>query len=150
MIPALALAAAIAIAPSTGDWHELADPLEKGQKVRVTSESLYQGPEYVERDNDRRVCIRFHESRHAYGAKASEPYRGAYQFSPAMGVGAGWMVQKSLREQGVPKWQAIYIGRILRTEPVNKWAKVYQDQAFWLVWDNGKGRGHWRNTDRGC
>jgi hypothetical protein len=31
---------------------------------------------------------------------------------------------------------------------VNRWAKVYQDHAFWLIWDNGKGRHHWPNTDR--
>ena len=151
MIAALALTAALTIAPASGEWHDLPDPLGKGQKMRGGTASLYKGPEYVAEDNQRRVCIRFFESRHAYGAKTDPgKYRGAYQFSPAMGVGAGWMVQKSLREQGVPKWQAIYIGRILRTEPVNRWAKLYQDHAFWLIWDNGNGRHHWPNTDKGC
>ena len=150
MIAALALTAALTITPAAAEWHDLPDPIAGGQKVHDDTASLYKGPGYVPKDNQRRWCIRFFESRHAYGAKASTPYRGAYQFSPAMGVGAGWMVQKSLRQQGVPKWQAIYIGRILRSEPVNRWAKLYQDHAFWLIWDNGKGRHHWPNTDRAC
>ena len=147
MITALVLTAALTLTPAAVD---LPEPVAKGQKMHQGTKSLYKGPGYVAAHNKRRVCIRFFESRHAYGAKASEPYRGAYQFSPAMGVGAAWQLQKSMRATGVPRAKAIRIGRILRATPVNDWHEYYQDRAFWLIWDNGRGRHHWPNTDRAC
>jgi len=123
------------------------EPIQKGPKTHDSPISLYQGRHYVKRHNDERICVRQRESKHDYRAVSrTGKYRGAYQFSPALAVGAGWMIQKELRATGTPKRQAIRIGRALRSHPMNQWAPFYQDLAFWLVWDGGDGRKHWRAT----
>lgn len=122
----------------------------KGKKWYDSPVSLYQGRWYSEKHNDARVCIRFRESRHRYEAVSSTgKYRGAYQFSPELTVGAGWMVQKELRATGTPKREAIAIGRMLRAHKMNHWAPYWQEMAFWLVWRKGEGRSHWP-TGPGC
>jgi hypothetical protein len=122
----------------------------KGSKKYASPVSLYQGRWYVEADNATRVCIRHRESRHEYAAVSSTgKYRGAYQFSPELGVGAGWMVQKELRETGTKKRDALYVGRLLRSHPVNQWSPYYQEMAYWLVWRKGRGKSHWP-TGPGC
>ena len=70
MIAALALTAALTMTPASSEWHDLPDPIAGGQKIHDGTASLYKGPGYVAKDNKRRLCIRFYESRHAYGAKA--------------------------------------------------------------------------------
>jgi hypothetical protein len=142
VIPEAALALVLATGPS------LPDPIDPGPKVRTNPTSLYQGRHYTGNASNRiRVCIRARESNHDYRAVSrGGTYRGAYQFSRALGVGAGWMIQKELRTTGVPVRQAIRIGRALRANPVNKWSPFYQDLAFWLVWNDGAGKHHWRHT----
>jgi len=126
------------------------EPIQKGPKTHDSPISLYQGRHYVKRHNDERLCVRQRESKHDYRAVSrTGRYRGAYQFSPELAVGAGWMIQKELRATGTPKRQAIRIGRALRSHPMNQWAPFYQDLAFWLVWDGGDGRKHWRATVSG-
>ena len=56
------------------------------------------------------------------------------------------MIQKELRATGTPKRQAIRIGRALRNHPMNQWAPFWQDFAFWIVWNDGDGRHHWKAT----
>ena len=127
----------------------IADPIQIGNKTHPSPISLYQGRHYVPGDNDKRLCIRQRESRHDYRAVSSTgKYRGAYQFSPELGVGAAWMIQRELKRQGVPDAEAI--GEDLRTHPVNQWAPVFQDMAFWLVWDDGKGARHWNVPGERC
>lgn len=129
---------------------EIDDVIVKGSKKYDSPVSLYQGRWYVERHNKTRVCIRHRESRHEYAAVSSTgKYRGAYQFSPEMGVGAGWMVQRELRETGTKKRDAVRVGRLLRSHPVNQWAPFWQEMAFWLVWREGRGKSHWP-TGPGC
>ena len=71
--------------------------------------------------------------------------------SPELGVGVGWMIQKELRAaHGVPKKFAVDIGKKLRGTPVNKWSEFYQDMAFWLVFNNGKGKSHWDAQAAAC
>jgi len=126
------------------------EPIQKGPKTHDSPISLYQGRHYVKRHNDERLCVRQRESKHDYRAVSrTGKYRGAYQFSPELAVGAGWMIQKELRATGTPKRQAIRIGRALRSHPMNQWAPFWQDLAFWLVWDGGDGRKHWRATVSG-
>ena len=138
MIAEAALALVMAAGP---------EPIQKGPKTHDSPISLYQGRHYVQRHNDERLCVRQRESKHDYRAVSrTGRYRGAYQFSPELAVGAGWMIQKELRATGTPKRQAIHIGRALRSHPMNQWAPFYQDLAFWLVWDGGDGRKHWRAT----
>ena len=123
------------------------EPIMKGPKTHNSPISLYQGRHYVPRHNHIRLCIRHRESRSDYRAVSrTGEYRGAYQMTPALGVGAGWMIQKELRRTGTPKREALYIGRQLRAYPINQWHPHYQDMAFWLIWDNGKGAFHWKAT----
>ena len=138
MIAEAALAMVMAAGP---------EPIQKGPKTHDSPISLYQGRHYAKRDNGKRLCIRQRESKHDYRAVSrTGRYRGAYQFSPELAVGAGWMIQKELRATGTPKRQAIRIGRALRNHPMNQWAPFWQDFAFWIVWDGGDGRGHWKAT----
>ena len=123
------------------------DPIQVGPKTHNSPVSLYQGRHYVERHNRKRICVRHRESKHDYRAVSrSGRYRGAYQFSPELARGAAWMIQAELRATGTPKREAIRIGRELRAHPMNQWAPFFQDLAFWLVWDQGEGRSHWRAT----
>lgn len=123
------------------------DPIQVGPKTHNSPVSLYQGRHYVERHNRKRICVRHRESKHDYRAVSkSGRYRGAYQFSPALARGAAWMIQAELRATGTPKGEAVRIGRELRAHPMNQWAPFFQDLAFWLVWDQGEGRSHWRAT----
>lgn len=124
-----------------------ADPIQIGPKTHESPISLYQGRHYVEQHNSKRLCIRQRESKHDYRAVSrTGRYRGAYQFSPELAVGAGWMIQRELIRTGTPKKKARTIGKRLRTYPMNQWSPYYQDLAFWLVWDRGDGQAHWRHT----
>ena len=139
---AAALALVLAATPN-------ADPIQIGYKTHPSPISLYQGRHYVPEHNDKRLCIRQRESRHDYRAVSSTgKYRGAYQFSPELGVGAAWMIQRELKRQGVQEAEAI--GEDLRSHPVNQWAPVFQDMAFWLVWNDGKGARHWDVPGERC
>lgn len=123
------------------------DPIDVGPKTHDSPVSLYQGRHYVDRHNHKRICVRARESKHDYRAVSkSGRYRGAYQFSPELARGAAWMIQRELRATGTPKREAIAIGRALRAHPMNKWAPFWQDFAWWVVWDQGEGRSHWRAT----
>jgi hypothetical protein len=146
MFTALLLSASLAISPATMEPDRLPAPIQVGEKV-YTGSSLYRGRYYVPKMDWVRKCIRQRESSNRYHAVSrTGKYRGAYQMSPEMGVGAGWMVQRELRLTGVPKQVAVRIGNALRTAPVNKWHTFYQDMAFWVVWNYGKGRPHWAAT----
>ena len=115
-----------------------------GEK-EFTGASLYRGRMFRSKWEGVRKCIRARESNNKYHAvNRTGKYRGAYQMSPELAVGAGWMIQKELRaHHGVPKKFAVAIGETLRNTPINKWSELYQDMAFWLVFDNGKGKSHW-------
>ena len=128
-------------------WMDYPDVLHKGEKHLPTTISFYQGKEYKKKWNKCRLQIRQSESRAVYGAlNKSGKYKGAYQFDSAFSDGAGWRIQKSMREQGVLKEQAVHIGEQLRKIPAHRWHPFYQDWGFWSIWDNGKGASHWPNT----
>lgn len=155
MIVSLVLAASMALAPAAVGTNQ--PSLETTSKYTLIDSpiSLYQGRMYVKKDNDLRYCIRYRESRHAYSADTgSGKYKGAYQMSREFKDGMAWMIQREMRETGTPKAEAVRVGEILRSTPVNKWAPYYQDYAFWIGWDKGKGRSHWDATNysikRGC
>ena len=128
-------------------WMDYPSVVDKGQKHLPTTMSFYQGPEYKKKWNKCRLQIRQAESRNRYGAlNGSKKYKGAYQMDKDFRIGSGWRIQKSMREQGVPKEQAVKIGKKLRSTPAHRWHPFYQDWAFWSVFDNGKGKMHWPNT----
>jgi hypothetical protein len=109
--------------------------------------SLYRGEHFSKQYEDERRCVRDRESNSRYNAvSASGTYRGAYQFSPSLKDGAGWMIQKDLRENGMDKKIAKNVGESLRATSMNKWHPFWQDYAFWIVWDGGEGKSHWRHT----
>lgn len=112
--------------------------------------SLYMGEWYVENHESIRRCITWRESRDSYTANTGTgKYRGAYQFSRDLAIGAGWMIQKDLRKT-VSKELAQQIGESLRGTLINKWPPYWQDYAFWIVWDKGAGKNHWASVQEGC
>jgi hypothetical protein len=119
MIESIVLAGVLASGP------QLPEPIQKGEKYHPSPVSLYQGREYVKRHNT---------------------YRGAYQFSKALKNGAAWMMQKSMRRNGVSAKQAKRIRKELQAHPMNQWHPYWQDRAFWTIWDHGDGRFHWAHT----
>ena len=146
----VALAAAALIVPTQSGGGDVDSVIVKGKKHFDSPISLYQGRFYVEADNALRYCIRHRETRHAYGrVNSTGKYRGAYQADSPMKNGMGWMIQKELRATGTPKKQAKRIGKKLRASEINNWSIYYQDMAFWLVWDHGKGKSHWEQTNYG-
>jgi len=109
--------------------------------------SLYQGKWFMPGREDVRRCIVLRES-HANYRASSGTYHGAYQMSSALAVGATWMMQKEVRremgEEGVTIVQA------LRKITPDNWNRYWQDRAFWTIWRNGEGAGHWGGGSRGC
>ncbi len=108
--------------------------------------SLYQGKWYMPNREKLRKCISKIESHHHY--KAGGYYRGAYQFSKALAQGVTWMMQpevkKEMGDAGVDLVQD------LRKTPMNKWNRYWQDRAFWTIWNEGKGKNHWRAGKGRC
>jgi hypothetical protein len=148
LIAAIALTAALTLTPAQG---VVVDVVQHGQKVSDGS-SLYVGRHYHQRYEKLRKCIRLKESRNAYGANnGTGKYRGAYQLSINMRIGASWMIQKELRLT-LPERSAKRIGAQLRNTHANNWHPFWQDMAFWIIWNDGAGRSHWAqtNTMRGC
>ena len=109
--------------------------------------SLYQGKWFVPAQEDVRRCIIDRESNFNYRA-TNGTYHGAYQMSAALARGATWMMQKEVRkemgEEGVAIVQA------LREVTPNKWNRYWQDRAFWTIWRNGAGAGHWGGGAHSC
>lgn len=139
MLEALALSMVMAAGP------DLPTVVERGPKEHSGS-SLYKGAKFNRKHDSLRRCIRSRESNDLYNAVSrTGRYRGAYQFSPALAVGAAWQIQKQLRGTH-GRTVAIAIGRTLRSTPMNQWAIYWQDRAFWTIWNNGKGRKHWAAT----
>ena len=40
--------------------------------------------------------------------------------------------------------------RALRKTTPNNWNRYWQDRAFWTIWRNGEGAGHWRGGGLNC
>lgn len=108
--------------------------------------SLYQGKWYMPKREKMRKCLSKIESHHHY--KAGGYYRGAYQFSKALARGVTWMMQpevkKEMGDAGVDLIQK------LRKTSMNKWNRYWQDRAFWTIWNEGKGKNHWRAGKGRC
>jgi len=145
MIGALLLSAALMVSPTVSDdgWLDYPNVLATKKFVLHDSPiSAYQGRFHRDKYDGCRYLIRHRESRHQY-SQHKGPHTGAYQFTEALGIGAAWMVQAELRKTGTPKAQAIHIGRTLRANPAWKWNIFYQDFAWAVVWNHGKGKSHW-------
>jgi hypothetical protein len=112
-------------------------------------DSLYQGKWFMPKHEGRRQCIMKRESSGNYEAVSARGlYRGAYQMSRALAVGATWMMQREVRREMGD--EGVRMLRQLREIPPNKWNRYWQDRAFWTVWSHGKGKRHWRGGAHSC
>jgi hypothetical protein len=108
--------------------------------------SLYQGKWYMPNRENMRKCLSKIESHHHY--KAGGYYQGAYQFSKALTRGVTWMMQPEVRKEMGEA--GVDLVKKLRKTPMNKWNRYWQDRAFWTVWNEGKGKNHWRAGQGRC
>ncbi len=109
--------------------------------------SLYTGKWYSKKTERKRRCIVRKETGGNYTSVSSNGrYRGAYQMSRSLAVGATWMMQPEVKKE-LGAQAALAVAQ-LRKIPTQKWNRYWQDRAFWTIWRNGHGRGHWHV--RGC
>lgn len=110
--------------------------------------SLYQGRWYMPAKESIRRCIMDRESNFNYRAVGAGTYFGAYQMNRGLAIGATYTMQrevaKELGDEGVA------IVKALRSTNPNTWNRYWQDRAFWTIWQNGKGKHHWRGGGLNC
>jgi hypothetical protein len=115
--------------------------------------SLYRGKYYrPSLERIRRCIVRRESSGHYFSVSRSGTYRGAYQMSPALARGATWMMFPEFKSILGEKAAEVAMLR-LRTTPMHKWTRFWQDAAFSTVynWEHpNSGASHWRATNRGC
>ena len=144
-----AVASQDAAAPADSDDREAA--LMRGSRQAADLlgylPSLYQGKWYDPDVESVRRCIMGRESNFNYRA-TSGAYHGAYQMSAALARGATWMMQKEVRKEMGEEGVAIL--RALRELTPNKWNRYWQDRAFFTIWRDGAGAGHWRGGAHSC
>ena len=135
--PASAGTAAVAAAPSAA-----ASAVRAGERNPKVSRSLsgvrasaYIGKYYSSRYEGTRRCIVRRESGGNY--RISSPggrYRGAYQFNAGLARATAYKMGR----------------RDLAGKPISSWSRFDQDKAFWVVWNHGRGAGHWGGTRHRC
>lgn len=130
---------------------ELAHALgsEDSLDIRGLEPSLYRGKWFRPGKEDVRKCIADRESNGNYKAvSAGGIYRGAYQFSRRLAIGATWMMQAEVRKEFGDT--AVDIVKSLRDRPMQQWNRYWQDRAFWTIWREGRGKHHWRGGAWSC
>ena len=116
---------------------------EDSLDLRGLMPSLYRGKWFKPGKDDVRRCIVDRESNGNYKAVSSGGiYRGAYQFSKRLAIGATWMMQSEVRKEFGDA--AVDIVKSLRERPMQQWNRYWQDRAFWTIWRDGRGKHHWR------
>lgn len=110
--------------------------------------SLYRGKYYNKDQEHFRECVIYRESRHNYrAANKTSSARGAYQF-----LENNWhdgLIYMMIKESKKSKDGLIPEIKELRTKPIVKWNRYYQDRAFFTALNyNGKwsGKKHWNET----
>lgn len=99
------------------------------RNVRGVQASAWRGKYYNPRWENVRKCIVFRESRGNYKIKnKGSSASGAYQFLIKTSNGVAKTMQR----------------RDLVGKRAGTWSRVDQDRAFWTLFNNGKGKGHWR------
>jgi hypothetical protein len=144
-------APAEAVAPAASGSEDREAALARGSREAADLmgylPSLYTGKWYMPARESVRRCIMDRESNFNYQA-TSGTYHGAYQMSSALAEGATWMMQKEVRKEMGDEGVAIVAA--LRQISPNKWNRYWQDRAFWTIWRNGAGAGHWGGGAFGC
>ena len=124
-----AAAASVATVAPTGERNK-----KVSRSLSGVRSSAYVGRYYSPRHERTRKCIVRKESGGNYRiASRTGKYRGAYQFNANL-------ARHTAKKMGRPD---------LARKPINRWSRFEQDKAFWVVWNKGRGRGHWP-TARGC
>jgi hypothetical protein len=99
------------------------------RNIRGVQASAWRGKYYNPRWENVRKCIVFRESRGNYRVKNKHSTAsGAYQFLISTSNG----VAKTMKRRDL-------VGKRAGT-----WTREEQDRAFWTLFNNGKGKGHWR------
>lgn len=114
--------------------------------VRGVEASLYRGKYFRSSVESKRRCIATRESEGHYDVVSpSGLYYGAYQVSRPLARGATWMMLREHKQlMGVDEAKAVLAQ--LRTTPMNRWPRYWQDAAFHTVmnWQGvGSGAFHW-------
>jgi len=119
----------------------------KGSDMHGIQDSLYRGKWFNAKDEDRRKCIVKRETGGNYESVSSGgDYRGAYQMNRGLAVGVTWTMQNEVKKDLGEESAALVVA--LRDAPTQTWNRYWQDRAFWTIWRNGSGAGHWRGA--GC
>lgn len=132
MIVEAALAAALTVAA----------PAQGPDTVRP---STYAGDHYLPAWEPWRKCVVWRESRdNTRAANTRSSARGLYQFlDRSWRLSLTYMLMPEHRDQR----QAVLR---LRSKPIHKWPRYWQDAAFWTVLDGGNGAKHWRLRGSDC
>ena len=141
MIAAAVLAGVIALSPGTAHPADM----QAAHDMRGFEPSLYQGKWYNKKWERNRKCIMKRESRYHYrAANKRSSARGAYQF-----LDSQWRV--SLTHMLMPEHKDRKKEvKALRKKPIHKWNRYWQDAAFYVAWQNGKGAKHWYYPGSNC
>lgn len=153
MFAPLILTAALLVPTTTPDVNI---PVKAGKTWEVQTgvkDSLYTGKYFDPTQEKKRKCIVKRESNgHYFSTNRRGNYFGAYQMTPALAIGAGWMMRAELRTMYGSE-RGTLIARELRATPAHKWHRFYQDMAFYTI-ANWKGTGtglkHWRGGRFHC
>jgi len=141
MIAAVVLSGVLALAPGYAHPADMPD----AQDMRGFEPSLYQGKWYDKKWESTRKCIMKRESRFDYrAANKRSSARGAYQF-----LDSQWRV--SLTHMLMPEHKDRKKEvKALRKKPIHKWNRYWQDAAFYVAWQRGKGANHWFYQGKVC
>jgi hypothetical protein len=116
--------------------------------------SVYQGRYYKASQESFRKCVMMRESSYRYGARnrSGSSAAGAYQFlDNAWRKNSGslpWMMHAE-NKKVYGSAEAKKILRVLKSTPIERWGRAWQDQAFFTALNfNGawSGKKHWNAT----
>lgn len=145
ILATLALTAALTLTPTAIPAHLSPAALD----MTGIKPSLYQGPAYSAKHEKIRRCIIRRESHGNYrAANKTSSARGAYQFlDRAWRDSLVWMMLAESKQTRDGLTEEI---RALRTMPISKWNRYFQDRAFWTAWRHGAGAAHWHYSPKPC
>jgi cell division protein FtsN len=123
--------------------------LGKGGDTRGRMASLYTGRWFVPKAEKTRLCIIDREANYNYKAVSrGGHWRGAYQMNRGLALGALSSMRAEVRKEMGQPGVALLDG--MRKQPTQTWNRYWQDRAFWTIWRDGKGKGHWSGGAWGC
>lgn len=146
MFTSIVLSAVLLVAPAADTTGKSAALSGAAKDMRGYEPSLYTGKWYDPKWEDTRKCIMNRESNFNYrAANPRSSARGAYQF-----LDSQWRV--SLTHMLMPEHRDMRKQvKALRSKPIHKWNRYWQDAAFFAAWRHGKGKHHWYLNGRlGC